>query len=113
MIYHLARFNEWKTRIEGSYYKPPSLIGEGFIHCSLRDNLVETAQRWFREEETLVVLCINPGEVTAEIRYENSPERQTAMPHIIGPIPLNAIRSVQLMTRDENGNYFLPELPDF
>ena len=74
---------------------------------------METAQRWFGEEETLVVLCIDPDEVTAEIRYENSPERQTAMPHIFGPIPLNAIRSVQLMSRDANGNYFLPESPDF
>ena len=112
MIYHIARMNEWENWIQDSQYSPPSLLDEGFIHCSVKDDLVESARCWFGDEDTLVVLCIDPLEITAEIRYENSAERSSAMPHIFGPVPVHAIQSILIMSRDAGGKYILQESPE-
>ncbi len=111
MIYHLARMKEWESWVEDSQYKPPSLLEEGFIHCSRKDDLVETARSWFGDEDTLVVLCIVPQDITSEIRYESSPGRTALMPHIFGPVPLSAIHSMLILSRDALGNYSFQESP--
>ena len=109
MIYHLARVKEWETWIQDSLYRPPSLLEEGFIHCSRKDDLVESARRWFGDEDSLLVLCIDPSDLEAEIRYENSAGRTALMPHVFGPIPISAIQSILILSRDALGNYSFQE----
>jgi uncharacterized protein (DUF952 family) len=111
MIYHLARMKEWETWVQDSLYQPPSLMEEGYIHCSRKDDLVETARRWFGDEDNLVVLCIDPHLIPAEIRYEESAGRAAPMPHIFGPIPISAIQSIMILSRDDRGNYSFQESP--
>jgi len=109
MIYHLARMKEWENWIQDSQYKPLSLLEDGFIHCSRKEDLVESARRWFGDADTLVVLCLDPQDFTAEIRFESSAGRTDLMPHIFGPVPIHAIKSILIMSRDAGGNYNLQE----
>jgi uncharacterized protein (DUF952 family) len=70
-------------------YAPPSLSAEGFIHCSYRDAVAESARLYFPADTELVVLQIDPTLLSAPIRVEATPRGE--MPHIHGAVPGAAI----------------------
>jgi glycosyltransferase involved in cell wall biosynthesis len=56
IIYHITTSSAWdKAKLEGAY-TAPSLINEGFIHCSHEDQLADVKQRYFQETTDLVLL---------------------------------------------------------
>ena len=92
-IFHITTADQWRhARIAGSY-QADSLVVEGFIHCSTKDQLAATARRHFAGVEDLVVLEIDPERLRWEIRWEDS--QGEAYPHLYGPLPVEAVISVQ------------------
>ncbi len=73
-------------------YAPESLATAGFIHCSYKPAVRESAGLYFKPDQRLVVLCIDPRRLTAEITIANTP--RGPMPHVHGPIDRDAIREV-------------------
>jgi cyclohexyl-isocyanide hydratase len=71
---------------------PPTPPGaEGFVHCSYRDAVAETARIHFPRDAKLQVLQVDPRRVGA--RIEDAPTPRGPMPHVFGPIPSDAIRA--------------------
>ena len=75
-------------------YEPESLAREGFVHCSLRDAVRESARLYFARipAEKLRVLRIDPRRLDAPVRFEQTP--RGPMPHVYGPIPRDAVAEV-------------------
>jgi uncharacterized protein (DUF952 family) len=73
----------------GDPYAPPSLAKEGFIHCSYRDAVAESARLYFPAGADLRVLQIDPTRVAAPIEEAATP--RGPMPHIHGALPRHAI----------------------
>ena len=73
----------------GEPYAPPSLVQEGYIHCSFRDAAAESARLYFPAGVPLRVLQIDPRRVRGEVRVVETP--RGPMPHVHGPIPRAAI----------------------
>ena len=84
-LYHLISRG---TRL-GDAYAPESLATEGFVHCSYRDEVRESARLHFPAGAELDVLRIDPRRVPA--RVEEAPTPRGPMPHVHGPIPRDAI----------------------
>jgi putative intracellular protease/amidase len=76
----------------GDFYAPPSFATEGFIHCSFRDAIHDTAHLHFPSTTALDVLQIDPRRLAARIDLAATP--RGPMPHVHGPIPRDAIASV-------------------
>ena len=78
----------------GDRYAPDSLAREGFVHCSLRDAVRESAKLYFAgiPEDRLRVLRIDPRRLDAPVRFEATP--RGPMPHVYGAIPRDAITEV-------------------
>ena len=59
-LYHILSSNDW---FEESIvdYLPQSFFEEGFIHLSTEQQLLDTANRHFRQERSLRVLEVNPS----------------------------------------------------
>lgn len=70
-------------------YGPVSLAQEGFVHCSFRDAVMESAQLYFSRDVELRVLQIDPRRVGCEVRVVETP--RGPMPHVHGAIPRAAI----------------------
>lgn len=99
MIYHLTLDRN---------LAPASLEAEGFVHCSTREQLLATAERYFSGEDGLRVLQLDESRLAAELRYEESTGGDR-FPHIYGPINSDAIvRETVLERRD--GRFVWPEL---
>ena len=113
MIFHILRKHEWQQAVERGSYEPASLKNEGFVHCSTREQTPVTANRYFRGQTDLVLLCIDPSLLKAELRLESpaNPHDQRArelFPHVYGPINLNAVRRAVDFPCDSDGFFEWP-----
>ena len=109
-LIHLCRLEDWQAAQEQGIYISPSLSQEGFIHCSQPGQILEVANRFYREIPGLVLLWIDPAKITTDIRWEAADG--DLFPHIYGPINLDAVMSVTDLTPDQDGNYHTLLLPD-
>lgn len=71
-------------------YTVDSLDIEGFIHRSTPRQVIRVANALFRGRHGLVLFCIDPEKVRAEISFERAESRER-YPHIYGPLNLDAV----------------------
>ena len=105
VIYHLTTRYDWEAQRHGEMFTAASLRAEGFIHCSTAGQVVGTANMLFHGRTDLVVLCIEPSRVQAEVRYENLEGGTTLFPHVYGPLPIGAVRTVHPFPPEADGRF--------
>jgi uncharacterized protein (DUF952 family) len=98
IIYHIADANQWEQAQVTQYYVHPSLQTEGFIHCSGKEQLEETANLYFAEEEQILILFIDTAKLEPELVYEPS-SRGSEFPHIYGRINITSIVKSKIYKR--------------
>ena len=63
-------------------YLPQSFDEEGFIHLSTEQQLLDTANRHYRQERSLRVLEVNPSGLENNLVFEQIGEAIEAYPHL-------------------------------
>jgi uncharacterized protein (DUF952 family) len=101
VILHITSRREWEAAQAAGEYRGDTLGSDGFIHCSLRQQVVEVANAHFRGQRDLVLLCIAEDKVQAEIRYEDLYHAGQKFPHIYGPLNLDAVVAVEEVRSEE------------
>ena len=71
-------------------YEHPSLMSEGFIHCSFASQLNGVLGRYYSGEESVVVLEVETDLLMSRVLNEISTGNEI-YPHIYGPINRDAI----------------------
>jgi len=99
VIFHIVKRREWQQAVDCGTYAPPSLQAEGFIHCSTHAQTLDTANHWFRGQQDLVLLHIDPRRLAVPLRLEqpagrDDERREERFPHIYGPLNLDAVVQV-------------------
>jgi uncharacterized protein (DUF952 family) len=110
-ILHISSRADWLSARPTGSYEADSLTSEGFIHCSKPDQLLGVANtnNRFEGQNDLVLLCIDPNQVVAEIRYENLDIGDNLFPHIYGPLNIDAVTNILEFVPDNNGVFTLPQ----
>jgi hypothetical protein len=113
VILHLAPAEDWARGDDP--YRPASLDQEGFVHASPDDGtMLAVANRFYAGRgDELVVLSIDEGRLTSEVRWEAPahPDGRPAgpdeprFPHVYGPVERAAVVDVRRIVRDEVGTY--------
>jgi uncharacterized protein (DUF952 family) len=127
MIFHIVKRSEWQAAASDGSYRPASVDSEGFIHCSTRAQLVDTANRFYRGQQDLVVLCIEENRIAAPLKLEApsmphdqqpDPEHHERhnlgdlFPHVYGALNLDAVTRVVALACGDDGRFAIPaELP--
>jgi uncharacterized protein (DUF952 family) len=101
IILHITQSQKWENAKIIDSYHAESLDTEGFIHCSTKEQLIKTANRFFRHGKNLVILYIETEKVTAEICYEG--RDNDLFPHIYGDLNINAVCEVIDFESGEDG----------
>lgn len=109
-FYHMCALSEWVAAQRQGEYRAVSLTTEGFIHASTQEQIVATANRYYRGRQDLVLLGIDRQKLTAEVRWEAA-THGGLYPHIYGLIPLDAVAQVIPFPCNNEGHFTLPELP--
>jgi len=107
-IYHITRQVDWDGALGAGSYRADTLETQGFIHCSKREQLIQTANTYYHGRTGLVLLCINPNLVIPEIRYENLEGGEKLFPHIYGPLNLDAVTASYRFKPEQDGSFIFP-----
>ena len=94
VIYHITTPAQWDEAQQKGYYDVPSLKEEGFIHCSIEDQLKGVLERYYTGKSGLVKLVIDTELLTSPLYYDWSPSISDTFPHIYGAINLDAVKDV-------------------
>jgi len=106
-VFHITERATFAAALESGSYQAESLAREGFIHCSTREQVLGTAQRFFAGKSGLVLLCIVTEPLGAALRYEAADGQE--FPHCYGAIPLEAIVAVIDFPCTPSGGFELPD----
>ncbi len=117
MIFHITTQMEWETAKASGSYAASSLENEGFIHCSKREQILDTANNHFRGHRDLLLLCILPEKLQADLKYEDPSGKHSTndfglFPHVYGPINPEAVAKAVPFPCDGEGKFKLPEALD-
>lgn len=111
LLLHLIDGASWKAvTVE---VRPPSLAVQGFVHLSTPAQVHLPAQRLFAGRQDLLLLQVDPGLLTDEVRWEPGvPGDPDAMlfPHLYGPLPVSSVTGVSDYRPGPDGR-FLPVDP--
>jgi uncharacterized protein (DUF952 family) len=112
-IFHIAKSTDWAAaQLEGTYRVSTlgcSLEEQGFIHCSLVDQVAPVANATYRGIPELILLVIATDRVQADIRYENLEGGDELFPHIYGPLAVAAVVSVLPYAPGRDGLFTRPQ----
>ena len=96
ILFHFAARSDWADAQAAEEYRAPSLATEGFIHCATRAQIPGVIQRHLQGRTDLVRLTLDATRLEPRLRYEWSEASHDDYPHVYGPIPMNAVISVEL-----------------
>jgi len=108
MILHIVSRSDWQQAQLQSAYVPASLRHEGFIHFSLPDQVIGTANRFYTGQTDLLLLVVDPASLRPNLRLEpplEAPESAIRFPHLYGPLNLDAVIKVVDFPPDADGHW--------
>lgn len=109
-IYKICPQSLWrKTEDRGVFPGAPVDLADGYIHFSTAAQLAETAALHFAGQTDLVLLTVDESALGADLKMEPS-RGGDLFPHLHGPLPLDAVRSVVPLRLGADGRHELPPL---
>lgn len=110
IIYHITAQADWASAQAAGVYTAESLASEGFIHASTREQVLDTARRFYAGRSGLVLLAIDTQRVTPEVRFEpvQLATGLTTFPHIYGPLNPDAVVGQAAFDPDASGAFHFP-----
>ena len=109
-LYHITTNLEWQSAQKIGVYEAKGFKSEGFIHCSYPHQLVGVANRFFKGQENLVILVIDPAALSAEVVVENLHGGAELFPHVYGKIAIAAVIKTVNLDSPINEQMVLPDL---
>ncbi len=92
-LFHLVTPGELAGATALGCYLPASLESEGFVHLSEAAQLPDSIARHFVGVVDLVVLRLDASALD-DVRYEDL-YGHGVFPHLYGPVPLDAVLSIE------------------
>ncbi len=107
IIYHITTRANWEEALLTGRYTAASLDSEGFIHASTAEQVAGTANLFFNGQVGLVILAIDSGRLTSEVRFDTVQSHGATQhfPHIYGPINVSAVIEVYNFAADQEGRF--------
>jgi uncharacterized protein (DUF952 family) len=100
-IYHITTREVWEQAQTTGQYEVPSLKEEGFIHCSMEDQVQRVLERFYSDRKDLLLLCIDSRKLLSQLVYEWAPSMEATFPHVYGPINTDAVTEVKPIGLEE------------
>lgn len=107
MLYHITQKSFLPVIAKTGIYQPETYAAEGFIHCSTAEQVIRVANRFYANQQDLVLLEIDELKIPHKVVYENLEGGSELFPHIYGTLPQTAISRVGNLTC-ENMSFVFP-----
>jgi uncharacterized protein (DUF952 family) len=107
MIYRLTSAADWATAQTSGEFCSADLAAEGFIHCSEREQILRTANKYFADEDQLTLLQIDEAMLGPTLVREDLTGSGT-FPHVYAAMPVQTVVAVHEMRKLADGSWELP-----
>jgi uncharacterized protein (DUF952 family) len=104
-LFHITSRAEWDTAQATGEYRPQGFAREGFVHCSYAEQVIRTANKFYRGMHGLVLLEIDPARLTCAVVEENLEGGSELFPHVYGPLPVAATTGAHVLIPGEDGTF--------
>jgi uncharacterized protein (DUF952 family) len=110
MIYHMCRSDEWAAaKAVGVYHGSAQDLGDGFIHFSTKDQIVESARRHRSGQAGLVLVSVDAARLGARIHWEPSRDGEL-FPHLYGSLYVYETANAETLSIGPDGLHVFPKL---
>ncbi|SHL05781.1 DUF952 domain-containing protein [Hymenobacter psychrotolerans] len=113
MLYRITNSADWQQAQQNGFFASPDLAAEGFIHCSEKSRILETARLYYAGCAGLYLLEVDePALAAAGVQVEREwvERRQQHFAHVFGALPLAAVRRVWAFgTKAVEAEFTLPD----
>ena len=109
LIFHLTYKDAWEAARPAGEYAAPSLLEEGFIHCS-KDitQLLKVAARLYPGDLGLMVLDVDLDKLKSPLKHEPSRSGEI-YPHIYGMLNADAVVRERDLQLGADGGHFVAD----
>ncbi|WP_279357315.1 DUF952 domain-containing protein [Methylobacterium indicum] len=109
LIYKICPAALWRAaEAAGRFDGAPVDLADGYIHFSTAAQAPETAAKHFSGQDDLLLVAVEAEALGEALRFE--PSRGGALfPHLYGPLPLSAVRSVAPLPVGPDGRHVFPD----
>ena len=91
LIYKICPASLWEeAKAEGNFVGSANDLRDGFIHFSTSEQLHETAQKHFSNQQNLLLLTVDSTMLGEALKCELS-RGGALFPHLYAPLPLTAV----------------------
>lgn len=97
IIFHITTLDAWTAQLASDEYTTESLNQEGFIHCSTKEQVKATLERYYGNQKDLLLLHINSSSLLAELKFELVTNGEL-FPHVFGKLNKSAIVEIEKLT---------------
>lgn len=109
LIYHITSTSEWNAAQGKGEYQPQGFAQEKFIHCSYLHQLLDVAHRYYRGQNSLVILIIESSTMNSKLVEENLVGGAELYPHLYCLLPINTVIGAIAFPCNTDGSFTLPE----
>ena len=106
-VFKIVPRAEW-AEVTDAYEGSPHDWADGFLHFSTRTQLPETLRRYYAGKDDLLLVAADPRRLGRLLKWEHSPSRGEAFPHLYGVLLTSAIVWVKPIAKDATGDFLLP-----
>lgn len=103
LLFTLIRKSEWKIYSSSGSFEPSSLIENGFIQCYNGKQVEKAANSFFRDEEELFLIVIDPLRIQVPIKSQKSGDE--VYPNLYGAFSIDAIIDRILLKKGKKGTF--------
>ncbi len=108
-LFHIIDTSMWNDAQHQTHYSPASVAAEGFIHLSLRSQVLRPANLLYHGRNDLHLLVIDAARIDAEVVMEPGSHGETELfPHLYGELNLDSVDRVVKFPCNGDGTFLLP-----
>ncbi len=111
LIYKIVPRAEWQAS-SGDYDGSARDKADGFLHFSTAAQLPETLRLYYADQDDLMLVAVDADACGDALKWEYSPSRGEAFPHLYAPLEPDAIKWAKPLTRGGDGAFALPDLAE-
>ncbi|MBT2187736.1 DUF952 domain-containing protein [Sphingobium nicotianae] len=106
--FKLLRPEEWTAwRESGVFTGSPVDVADGYIHLSAREQVRETAAKWFADADPAILVMVDLPTLGDTVKWE--PSRGGALfPHVYGTISRDAVAGHSKLRLGPDGKHVFP-----
>ena len=109
LIYKIVPRADWESS-GGDYRGSAHDKADGFLHFSTAAQLPDTLRLYYADADDLVLVAVDPAACGDALKWEHSPSRGEAFPHLYAALACDAMKWARPIAKDATGRFVLPEL---